>query len=319
MFCLLTGKERHSANSRPPGGSEWVEPEQTKMAQRPKTFEFEGITMSRYFTDNWDKVKNFKARPDDVVVATYPKAGTTWMSEIVDQLYFGGMQKDGSTPPVYERVPFLEFYNETFKGTDLIESLQTSPRLIKTHLPVQLVPQSFWEQNCRIIYIARNPKDTMVSFYHFDRMNLVQPEPGPWEEYIHKFNNGQLVFGSWYDHVQGWWDKSKSYSKIHYVFFEDMKEDPARELSRLCSFLALSPSETHKQSVLGKTRFDKMKKSTAAHFSQIPAFDESVSPFMRKGMVGDWKNHFTVAQNEAFDEEYRRRMKNSDLRFRMEI
>uniref|UniRef100_A0A8C9WP79 Sulfotransferase n=1 Tax=Scleropages formosus TaxID=113540 RepID=A0A8C9WP79_SCLFO len=198
-------------------------------------------------------------------------------------------------------------------------SLLTSPRLIKTHLPVQLVPQSFWEQNCRMIYVARNPKDIMVSYYHFDRMNKIQPDPGAWEEYIDKFNTGQLVFGSWYDHVQGWWEKSRSYSRICYVFFEDMREDPAREISRLCSFLGLSPNETQKKEVLRKTGFEEMKKSMADALSNNDEFDESVSPFMRKGIVGDWKNHFTVAQNEAFNEEYRKKMKESDLKFKMEI
>ncbi|KPP58358.1 cytosolic sulfotransferase 3-like [Scleropages formosus] len=227
------------------------------MAQRPRTFKFEGITMSHYFTDNWEKVKNFKAKPDDVVIATYPKAGTTWMCEILDQLYFGEMRKEGSLSPLYERVPFLEVcIEELSKGTDQIESLLTSPRLIKTHLPVQLVPQSFWEQNCRMIYVARNPKDSM---------------------------------------------------------------DAAREISRLCSFLGLSPAEKQKQEVLRKTGFDEMKKNFADEISKIKIFDESISPFMRKGAVGDWKNHFTAAQNEAFDEEYRKKMKNSDLKFRMEI
>ncbi|KPP58890.1 hypothetical protein Z043_123245 [Scleropages formosus] len=170
-----------------------------------------------------------------------------------------------------------------------------------------------------MIYVARNPKDIMVSYYHFDRMNKIQPDPGAWEEYIDKFNTGQLVFGSWYDHVQGWWEKSRSYSRICYVFFEDMREDPAREISRLCSFLGLSPNETQKKEVLRKTGFEEMKKSMADALSNNDEFDESVSPFMRKGIVGDWKNHFTVAQNEAFNEEYRKKMKESDLKFKMEI
>lgn len=35
-------------------------------------------------------------------------------------------------------------------GTDLADNLKTSPRLIKTHLPVHFVPKSFWEQNCKV-------------------------------------------------------------------------------------------------------------------------------------------------------------------------
>lgn len=46
-----------------------------KPLSRPELFDFEGVSMVHYFTDNWEKVKNFQARPDDILIATYPKAG----------------------------------------------------------------------------------------------------------------------------------------------------------------------------------------------------------------------------------------------------
>ena len=33
-----------------------------------------------------------------------------------------------------------------------------------------------------------------------------------------------VLFGSWYDHVNNWWKKKQTYSKLHYMFYEDMIE-----------------------------------------------------------------------------------------------
>ncbi|XP_041941908.1 cytosolic sulfotransferase 3-like isoform X1 [Alosa sapidissima] len=294
---------------------------------RPKLFDFQGVSMINYFTDNWEKVQDFRARPDDILIATYPKAGTTWVSCILDLLYFGkDMPERQTTLPIYERVPFLEIAVPQIDkacslpiGTELADQLSTSPRLIKTHLPVQLIPKGFWEQNCRMVYVARNAKDNAVSYFHFDRMNMVQPEPGDWNSYIEKFMEGKTVFGPWYDHVTGWWEKKQTYSNILYIFYEDLIEDTGREMERLCSFLGLSTTAEERESIRGGVQFDAMKANPMANYSTIPVMDFKISPFMRKGKVGDWKNHFTVAQNEKFDEHYKQRMKNSSLAFRTEI
>ncbi|KAL7827538.1 hypothetical protein SRHO_G00332560 [Serrasalmus rhombeus] len=288
---------------------------------RPELFDFEGISMVHYFTDNWENVQKFQARPDDILIATYPKAGTTWVSYILDLLYFGNMEPERQTSvPIYLRVPFLEMtIPELPTGVELSDKLPTTPRLIKTHLPVQLVPKSFWEQNCRVVYVARNAKDNVVSYYHFERMNIIQPEPGDWNTYLQTFMSGKNVFGPWYDHVCGFWEKKQTYSNIHYMFFEDMVEDTGREVERLCSFLGLSTSAEERERITQGAHFDAMKQNKMTNYSTLPVMDLKISPFMRKGKVGDWKNHFTVAQNEQFDEHYKRRMKNTTLRLRTEI
>ncbi|KAF7664848.1 hypothetical protein LDENG_00161600 [Lucifuga dentata] len=286
-----------------------------ELPPRPTLFDFHGVSMTKYFTENWDNVQNFKARPDDVLIATYPKSGTTWVSYILDLLYSGQ-----TSIPLHDRVPFLEIHIPSVcTGTELVDRLTTTPRLIKTHLPIQFIPKSFWEQNCRIIYIARNAKDTAVSYFHFGRMNRALPEPGDWSTFLQTFIQGKVVFGPWYDHVTGWWEKKQSHSKLLYMFYEDLIEDPGRELDCLCSFLSLSPSAAEKEHVLAGTTFDKMKENKMTNFSTVTIMDHKISPFMRKGKVGDWKNHFTVAQNEVFDEHYKQKMKNPELQFRTEV
>uniref|UniRef100_A0A8C5A0W0 Sulfotransferase n=1 Tax=Gadus morhua TaxID=8049 RepID=A0A8C5A0W0_GADMO len=288
------------------------------MPPRPDLLDFHGVSMTHYFTDNWEKIQNFQARPDDILIATYPKAGTTWVSYILDLLYFSQKKPDRQTSnPIYERVPFLEIMIPNHpSGTDLADSLDSSPRLIKTHLPIQMIPKSFWEKKCRVVYVARNAKDNAVSFFHFDRMTYVQPEPGDWNSFLQRFMDGKMVFGSWYDHVTGWWERKQSHPKIHYMFFEDMVEDTGREINKLCSFLGLTSTTKEKDQINNLVQFDNMKKNEMANYSTVKAMDFKISPFMRKGKVGDWRNHFTVAQNEQFDEDYKKKMKNTTLQFR---
>ncbi|XP_056279847.1 cytosolic sulfotransferase 1-like isoform X1 [Pseudoliparis swirei] len=320
-----------------------------KSPPRPELFDFQGVSMTHYFTDNWENIQNFQARPDDILIATYPKAGTTWVSYILDLLYFGETERQKDVP-IYHRVPFLEIFFPSVlsgiyltaavkklsnrcsasklcslhlylftQGTDMVDNLATSPRIIKTHFPVQFVPKSFWEQNCRVVYVARNAKDNVVSSFHFDRMNILQPEAGDWSNYLHRFMGGKVVYGSWHNHVNGWWKKKQTYAKLHYMFYEDLAEDTGREIDKLCCFLGLSRSDEVKKRVTNGVHFDNMKKDNMANYSTNPFMDFKISPFMRKGKVGDWKNHFSAAQSEQFDEDYEKKMTDVTLQFRSEI
>ncbi|XP_041655861.1 cytosolic sulfotransferase 3-like isoform X2 [Cheilinus undulatus] len=286
---------------------------------RPELIDFHGVSMTRNFTQNWEDIQNFQARPDDVLIASYPKAGNTWLCYITDLLYFSQTAPEREqTLQIYQRIPHLEASFE-FVMPDMINNLPSSPRLIKTHLPVQFLPKTFFEQNCKIIYISRNAKDSVVSYFHMERMTVLLPEPGDWRSYVQRFMEGKMVFGSWYDHVSGWWKKKQTYPQLHYMFYEDLVQDTGREIDKLCFFLGLSPSAEEKERIISKVQFDEMKTNNMVNMSSLRTMDFTVSSFIRKGKVGDWKNHFTVAQNKEFDEDYKKKMKDPTLVFHTEI
>uniref|UniRef100_A0A8C2BPG8 Sulfotransferase n=1 Tax=Cyprinus carpio TaxID=7962 RepID=A0A8C2BPG8_CYPCA len=273
-----------------------------KLPCRPEMFDFEGISMTHFFTENWEKVRNFQSRPDDILIATYPKAGTTWVSYILDLLYFGNKDPECQTSkPIYMRIPFLEScFQEFSTGKRLTVQLGST-------LPLKIERILGYSHNCL--------KTSQTIFF----MNMTQPERGCAQSFRQSFSLEHYVFGPWYDHVSGWWEKKQTYSNLLYLFYEDLVEDTGREVERLCSFLGLSISIEEREKITKGVQFDTMKQNKMINHVTIPFMDFKISPFMRKGKVGDWKGHFTVAQNEQFDEVYKQKMKNTTLKFRTEI
>eukprot|EP00062_Callorhinchus_milii_P017278 gi/632969661/ref/XP_007901202.1/ PREDICTED: sulfotransferase 1A1-like [Callorhinchus milii] len=364
---------------------------------------FRGVPLPNYFLKNMEKVGEFEADKTDVLIATYPKAGTTWMQEIVDCVLHGGDVRQCEQSPIHYRSPFLEAsYPGIRTGLELLAEIP-SPKPIKTHLPFQLIPTSFLQKQCKIIYCARNAKDNVVSSFHFDRMSKLKPDPGPWEEFLQKFLTGNVMYGLWHDHVKGWWEQRGNFP-ILYMFYEDMKElktgvgghnvsdplththcrstlpgqagsgldiphapsstisgrtyshcirklwntpslpnwpvllltksksaslfhcpvsqqDPRREIKRVAEFLGKELGSKELDTIVAHTSFNAMKLNPMTNHSNVPldVLDQRISSFMRKGIVGDWKTHFTVAQNQMFEEDYCRRMVGSTLRFRTEL
>src|ERR1051325_110607 len=75
---------------------------------------------------------DFRFRPDDVVIATYGKSGTTWVQQIVGQLIFGG--REGLD--MWTRAPWLGLRLPPKAEKLAALETQTHRRFIKTHLPV---------------------------------------------------------------------------------------------------------------------------------------------------------------------------------------
>nr|BAG60560.1 unnamed protein product [Homo sapiens] len=155
------------------------------------------------------------------------------------------------------------------------------------HPNLLLLPPSFWENNCKFLYVARNAKDCMVSYYHFQRMNHMLPDPGTWEEYFETFINGKVVWGSWFDHVKGWWEM-KDRHQILFLFYEDIKRDPKHEIRKVMQFMGKKVDETVLDKIVQETSFEKMKENPMTNRSTVSKsiLDQSISSFMRKGVWG---------------------------------
>nr|XP_039270401.1 sulfotransferase 1C4-like [Styela clava] len=272
------------------------------------------ILLPAPFTVAVNEVLKFKVREDDVFIVTYPKAGTTWTQEIVWLLCNDGNIEEANKQLLTLRSPFLEIVDCHLRNG--IQSLEnwskSSQRVIKTHLPYELLPEDIRKgKKCKIIYVARNPKDLCVSYYQFHRLAKRMPDPGTWPEFFTNFCSRKVGFGDWFDHTLKFWEKyQEDKERIYFVTYEDLKKDLRKEVESISKFIEKNFSEQQLDAISEHCTFDSMSKNKSINMSSHPNFmDLTKSKFMRKGQVGDWKNHFTINQSLAFDELYQEKIK----------
>ncbi|XP_044062568.1 sulfotransferase family 2, cytosolic sulfotransferase 3 isoform X2 [Siniperca chuatsi] len=233
--------------------------------------------------------QEFTFKDEDVVAVTYPKSGTIWMQEILPLVLNGGDLTPIQTIPNWDRVPWLEE-----KRLAVVVDQLASPRALVTHFPYHLMPPSFHTSKAKVIYVIRNPKDVIVSSYYFHQMAGFLDDPGTFDEFINKFLEGRVMFGKWTDHVKGW-RHTELGDRIMYITYEEMLQDLPAALGRISDFLGRHLSEETIQKIAQHCSFKNMKANNMSNFSLVPKvhMDPDKSPFLRKGIAGDWKNHFS--------------------------
>jgi hypothetical protein len=164
----------------------------------------------------------------------------------------------------------------------------------------------------KYIYVARNPKDVAVSFYHHDRSK--SDYAGSWDEDFTLFVEGKVMYGSYFEHVLPWWQASQKADNILFLKYEDMKRDLAAVVRQITNFIDVPLNQTLLGRVLAGSNFGAMKTNKNTNFNWVPQ-QEGVPKHYRKGIIGDWRKQFSTEQNELFDKVYIQEMFGSNLRF----
>lgn len=271
-----------------------------------------------------------KATGRDVYLVAYPKAGVTWMTEVLTAIYsqyaienpskaeeyVGAIRAHGfctscplsrrhSTKSGMSTAGYDVNGNAVFQDE---ESHHDKPRrLISLHFPASrmesMIPEAFTNKGVKMIYVLRNPKDVAVSYFHFHKMNDTLPTPESWEEFFEDFISGGVRWGSWFDHVTGWWQKylelrERNPNKLLVVTFESLKKNIKEEVARIAAHVGIELSWEGLDEVCHRCTFASMKKDPRRNHSQ---YDIYKGDFLRKGKVGDWQNQFTTEQSQRFD------------------
>ncbi|KAF9588969.1 hypothetical protein IFM89_017648 [Coptis chinensis] len=277
-----------------------------KWLQKYDLYQWEG---SWYFPAHIESTlsfqSHFEACDDDVIIASPPKAGTTWLKALLYCIMNGCKNDDEddlATRNPHSLVKSLEGLVYVLNKTPDLSAFP-SPRIFHTHLPYNALPDSIKNSKCKIIYIARNPKDTFVSLWHF--MNTLRPDQDiyPLDQAFQDFCRGIHFFGPYTDNVLEYWNKSLEFpKKIHFMKFEDLKKDPKEKVKKLAEFLERPFTKDEEvDQVLWRCSIERLKNLDVNVNGSFP-FGLHHSSFFRLGVVGDWKNCVTKEMSEQLDQ-----------------
>ncbi|XP_077993154.1 sulfotransferase 1A1-like [Glandiceps talaboti] len=268
-----------------------------------------------------DTSGNFPWHEGDVVVVGYPKSGTTWVLNILQNIQDFGLMSSGNSSEALI-FDWLIVDPASVPGTrgELATQFQAgklhikSPRLIRCHSPLHLFPlKQARARNVKIIYVTRNPKDVCVSMYHYYKKAEHGKMALEWNRAVEEFVKGRTPYGPWLQHVMQWSEVGIEDNVLH-VRYEDIQSNLSNVVRKFGNFLRVNLSDQDIQRIKMACSVEGMRQ--AIHKCVIldkAIFDGDIEQFVRKGIVGDWKNHFSVAQNEKFDDEIVSRLEDAAI------
>jgi len=272
--------------------------------------------------------RHFQASDTDVVLATIPKSGTTWLKAlafaVVNRRRFAVLSNShpllSSNP--HDLVPFFE-YKLYANGQIPDLSNLPQPRLFGTHIPFASLPNSIKKSDCRVVYICRNPFDTFISTWHYmEKLRPGSQAPVLLDEAFEMYCKGIIGFGPFWEHMLGYWKESiERPHKVLFLKYEDLKEDITFQLKKLAEFLGIPFSLEEERSgvienIAKLCSFENLKELEVNKTGKSIKNFENKDLF-RKGEVGDWVNHLSPTMVEQLTELLEEKLGGSGLSFKV--
>ncbi|MFM1896259.1 MAG: hypothetical protein RLZZ385_1333 [Pseudomonadota bacterium] len=256
---------------------------------------------------------DFRFRPNDIIIGTYAKSGTTWTQQIVSQLLFNGeagLEVAAMSPWLDLRVPP--------KAIKLPEvEAQTHRRFIKTHLPVDAL---VFSPEARYLYIGRDGRDVVWSMYnHHANANAawyaaLNDTPGrvgppielPPDNVVQYFRDWMdrdgHPFWPFWENIRSWWE-IRHLPNVMLLHFAELKRDMPGQIRRIAEFLDIEIDEDRWPAILEHCSFDYMKANATKSVPLGGAFwDGGAQTFINKGTNGRWRDLLSqedIARYEA--------------------
>ena len=267
--------------------------------------------------------ETFQANPSDIYLATLPKSGTTWIKALTLAIVNRTKYKNNSlsthmllSSNPHDCLPFIE--NEILR-TNPTCVVENYPRIFATHTPYTSLPQSVIDCGCRIVYMCRNPKDVLVSLFHFanklrdESLGLIT-----FDEAFKMFCKGVIPSGPYWDHVKVYHNASLEHpTKILFLTYDEMKVDTVNNVKRLSRFLGYPITEAEEangvvQKIVKLCSFENLSKVNK-HGNLREVIPNDV--FFREGTVGGWSNHLTNEMSEILDQITKEKFLGLDISF----